>query len=419
MITMTKLKIFLVLCLMFASTDLFSQGGSNYSVFGFGDLNKNYGAAYDGVGQTSIAFPSSHGINKTNPAMWSFVELTRMQIGYNFNQHIVTSDNSDTQYQNNGKITGLNGLFMIDTTMGAAVSFGLEPYSSINYSISSPISHISGEDTLKGKNVFDGNGGISKLHFGYSMHITDNFTLGAQVFALFGIAKYTNTTNLFNVDTYYRVRGYKDDFEGGGYKLGIAYNWHKQIFAGAFFEKNPTLDINNETKDYTPVSISDQDLDTTYKTSYTSVVPDRFGLGVAYVTGKFILGADFEMQNFTDFTYRAGSLDFKYDNSWRMSFGVERVGNKSILADYYDKISYRFGVGMKDLYYNVNGSAIKEYYASYGMKMPLPGTAVLDASITAGVRGTSANGLLKEYFTKLTFNFSIGETWFKPFKREY
>jgi hypothetical protein len=416
---MSKLKIIFFFCLLLASSELYSQGGSNYSVFGFGDINKTYGAVYDGLAQTSIAFPSGHGINPTNPAMWSFSELTRMQIGYNFNQHIVKSDNQETQYQNNGKITGLNGLFMIDTTLGAAFTFGLEPYSSINYSISSPIAHPIDDDTLKGKNIFDGKGGLSKIHLGYSMHITDNLTLGAQAFALFGKADYTNTTTLFNEDTYYRVRGSKDDFEGAGFKFGAAFNWNRTLYVGAFFEKNPTLDINNETKDYTPVSISDSDLDTTYTMSYTSVVPNRFGIGLSYVIGKFIMGADFELQNYTDFTYRAGNLDFKYDNSWRVSFGIERVGNKSILADYLDRVSYRFGVGVKDLYYEINGNAIKEYYASYGMKLPLPGTAVIDASVTAGMRGTSDNALLKEYFTKLTFNFSIGETWFKPFKREY
>ncbi len=416
---MTKFKIIAVLCLMFASTDLFSQGGSNYSVFGFGDLNKTYGAVYDGMAQTSIAMPSSHAINKTNPAMWTFVDLTRMQVGYNFNQHIVTSDEESTLYQNNGKISGINGLFMIDTTLGAAVTFGLEPYSSINYAISAPIAHAFEDDTLKGKNIFDGKGGISKIHLGYAMHITDNISLGAQFYALFGIANYTNTTQLFNEDTYYRVRGSKDDFEGVGYKFGVAYNWDRKLFIGGFFEKNPNLDINNETKDYTPVSINDDKLDTTYTSSYTSVIPNRFGLGVSYLTGKFRFGADFEMQNFTDFTYRAGALDFKYDNSWRMSIGIERIGNRSFLADYLDRVTYRVGFGMKDLYYEVNGNAIKELYGSYGMQMPLPGSAIIDASVNAGIRGTTNSNLVKEYFVRFTINFSIGETWFKPFKREY
>lgn len=416
---MTKFRIIIVLCLLFASVNLFSQGGSNYSVFGFGDINKTYGAAYDGLALTSIAMPSDYSINKTNPAMWSFVDLTRMQIGYNFNQHITSSDKEETLYQNNGKMTGVTGLFMIDTTLGAAVSFGLEPYSSINYSVSSPIAHAFEGDTLKGKNIFDGDGGISKIHFGYAMHITENISLGAQIYALFGIAEYTNTTQLFNEDTYYRVRGSKDDFEGMGYKFGASYNWNRKLFVGAFFEKNPTLDINNETKDYTPVSVNDSDLDTTYTNSYTSVVPDRFGLGVSYLTGKFRFGADFEMQNFTDFSYRAGALDFKYDNSWRLSLGIERLGNKSYLADYLDRVTYKFGLGMKDLYYEINGNAIKEVYAAYGMQMPLPGSAIIDASVNAGMRGTTNNDLVKEYFVRFTFNFSIGETWFKPFKREY
>lgn len=53
------------------------------------------------------------------------------------------------------------------------------------------------------------------------------------------------------------------------------------------------------------------------------------------------------------------------------------------------------------------------------MNFPLKNTAFIDASLTFGARGKADGILVKEYFGKLNIDISIGETWFKPYKREY
>jgi hypothetical protein len=57
--------------------------------------------------------------------------------------------------------------------------------------------------------------------------------------------------------------------------------------------------------------------------------------------------------------------------------------------------------------------------ASIGFQVPWSGTFISDIALTFGSRGTQTDGLIREYFGKLSVDVSIGETWFKPFKRDY
>ena len=72
------------ICIVFASyIDLYAQqGGSNYSMFGIGDIRQSIGAGYDGLAGTQQAVQSYHAVNLANPAMWSAAKLTRLQIDF-------------------------------------------------------------------------------------------------------------------------------------------------------------------------------------------------------------------------------------------------------------------------------------------------------------------------------------------------
>src|SRR5690606_16287144 len=105
----TRMRMKKIIALIFFisfNITLLAQGGSNYSIFGVGELNHVNGAKYDALGGTSIAFPHKTGINLKNPAMWSENTDTRIQLGYKFNQSLVSND-SQNLYQNNGGLDGL------------------------------------------------------------------------------------------------------------------------------------------------------------------------------------------------------------------------------------------------------------------------------------------------------------------------
>lgn len=403
------IKLFILILILYNIS--YSQGGSNYSIFGIGDQIKSVGSAYDGIAGTSIAIASDYSINTNNPALWSYVIHTRLSAGYRFNQNYVSSEKFSL-FQNNGKIDGIKALFSIDTSLGISASFGVLPYSSVNYLISTPVfKNIEGLE-LTGQNFYSGSGGLSQAYLGASLKITDFASIGIMGLAAFG--KITNSIRTIFYDYY----GYssetllEDYFSGLGYKAGIYVNPVKNLGLGFFYESNPNLEYQRKMTYYSQLVT-----DSTSILNLNSQIPSRLGLGLSYTIGKVMLGFDYIQQDFSNFDYKGGPL-VKFRNYSSMSIGLKRLGNKSTSAELSDRITYNLGLGYNQLYYNVSSKDINEVYGSFGFEVPIVGTAILNTAITLGSRGTNENGLLKEIFGRLNIDVSIGEIWFKPYRRD-
>lgn len=406
-------RLLVILFVILSATPAFSQGGMNYSIFGIGDINTTGNASYDGVGGTSIAFPAENSINFRNPAMWSYVTTTRINVGYKFNQTLGFSDLQDS-YQNFGALNGISGLFMIDTGMGIAASFGIHPYSNINYMIASPIKEIVNDIYLDGRTIYQGKGGISMLYFGGATKITKYASVGASVFSTFGKVSSLRKTEYFGdpyAFTYISSRN--DFFSGFGYKAGLSLKPITNLTLGFYYENQPNLDVETDI-----VFESTLLPDTSISRMNAVLMPDAFGFGIAYETGKFIIGADLSIQDFSNFNYN--NLDNStYKSGMVISAGINRIGNKNLSAPVADRMSYKLGAYFKQHYYSVYGNDITEMAASLGFQVPWAGTFISDIALTIGSRGTHSDGLIREYFGKISVDISIGETWFKPFKRDY
>ncbi|TAL70760.1 MAG: hypothetical protein EPN82_01310 [Bacteroidetes bacterium] len=390
-----------------------AQGGSNYSIFGIGDIYPGGNAAYESLGGTSIAVPSDFGINMRNPALWSFTRTSRLQAGFRFNQNNV-SNGQYTLFQNNGKVDGIFGIFSVDTSIGLSVSFGVHPYSSVNYLIKTE-NNVDLDSTKKvlAQTTFNGSGGLSNAYIGASFRLFDGLNLGASVHATFGLIE-TQITTIFPQNSYAASVSIRDDnFFGFGYKAGAYYSGIENIGIGAFIEGHPNINVDSKLY-YTYLTI----LKDTVKQNpeYSVKMPLSFGFGLSYTLGKFLFAGDFILQDFSNFDYNT-NVKAKYKNSSQLSFGISRLGNKSISAKFLDKINYNFGFGYRELYFNTYGNDINEYYGSFGMDMPVIGSAMVNFALTFGSRGTTNAGLVRELFGRLTVDLSIGEIWFVPYRR--
>jgi len=401
------LILFIIPCLVFA------QGGSNYSVFGIGDIFSSYNSAYDGLAGTSTAIPSENYINLRNPALWSKVTTTRLQTGYRFNQH-VNSVKNVSLYQNNGKVNDILALLSIDTSLGVSVAFGIFPYSNVNYMIRTPL-HVTNEDvTLDGNVESQGSGGITQGFIGLSFNIFKDLAVGATVFGDFGMITTKTTTNFFITNAYPAYTEKNDNLSGYGLRGGLYYSGLKDFSFGAFIENHQKLEVDRQ---YIYQSAVFQDNVLLYDT-FNIKIPNAYGFGASYKTGKFLFGMDISLQDFTGFNYQTGPNN-EFKNLLQFSLGISRIGNPSLSAEIWDRTTYNIGFCSKQLYYKVAGQDINEMYGAFGMNIPLVGAAILDVSFNLGKRGTSAKDLMTEYFGRLSIDISIGETWFKPFKREY
>jgi len=404
--------VFFIILLSSSCYLTYGQGGSNYSIFGIGDIQPAVTAQSSGLAGTGIAMPVESSINTKNPALWSFMTSTRLQAGYNFNQNQVKSDKF-TLYQNNGKVNGIMALFSVDTSLGLSFSLGVHPYTTVNYLLTSPVAVEVEGSTVSGLTTYQGSGGISIGYFGGSISVSKNLSLGAEIFGTFGYIRRNDATVLDGSNNYPSANNKMDNLYGLGYKGGIFYSTGFGVGLGAFCEIHNNFSIDRTTT-YSSYAIKD--------TSFTShlelTLPLAYGLGVSYQTGKFLLGADLSMQNFTNFDYNKDAKT-QFNNNLLMSIGISRLGNKSLSAPMLDKMAYNFGFCYKQLYYTIDNQSIKEYFGSIGFEIPIVSGAMLNTGLQFGTRGTTNNKLIMENFGRLNIDISIGETWFKPFKREY
>lgn len=401
------------------SVNLFAQGGSNYSVYGIGDIFTTSSAFHDGLAGTSIAFPAANTVNVNNPALWSYVTKTRLVAGYRFHQNYIKNENNHL-LQNNGQLDGVHMLFSIDTSMGLSIGIGILPYTSVNYLIRNNQQFILEDQELEAIIQYQGSGGLTKGFIGGSIEPIDGFSLGLLGFATFGNIQSNTYITAFGLQSYPASSEGYNYYSGGGFNIGAIATPVNGLKIGAFYENYSELEAECEITyfNYSDPLYGNIIPDTTLSGSTKKIVmPGKFGIGGSYETGKFIIGADAAFQDFSSFDYNGGP-ETDFANSSRYSIGLSRIGNDAYYAPYLDKITYNFGLGYKKLYYEINGQNIDEMFLSVGFEFPIVGNAVLDAALTFGSRGTTNAGLVQEYFGRLMIDISLGETWFVPFRRE-
>ena len=395
-----------------SATLLKAQGGSNYSIFGLGDINSTVSSGYEGMGGTSVAMPLASTINLTNPSLISQLTTTRLLTGYRFNQNFVSSDKSNL-FQNNGNINGLVIAFVFDSTKKIAASLGLVPSTKVSFSVSKEFSTQYLEQTIKGNSLYKGYGGLSTFFINFGSKVYEGLHLGGTLYGNFGSIIYSNEVTYPTSYTFATYYDQEDYFSGLGYKLGAFYDINQSLSVGAYYGDYGKLSVER-FKRYS----SELAVDTSFTENFDVNPPKSFGLGISYKTGKFLLGADYKQLIVNDLNYSNSTFN-KFRNGTEISIGGVRYGNPNRRAEYLDRIDYRFGMAYNSLYYEVAGQSINEYKLSFGVGLPFAESGLLDVALLLGKRGTTANGLVNEYFGRLVVDFSIGETWFKPFKREY
>lgn len=397
-----------------ASYAVLAQGGSNYSMFGVGDIRRSASAAYDGLGGTQIGVASPYAINLLNPAAWSALQTSRLQIGFRFNQQTV-SDGSTSADQNNGKLDGFCLAFSIDTALGASAVFGLRPFSSVNYSLAT---HFS--DSLLGKRIdgsveSTGSGGLTSVFLGGAIRPVGSLRIGASVEGLFGTIISTVRTTVFDANAYASINQRNDGFKGMGGRFGAMYSPWTNFAVGISASAYSHIGINSQTR-LSTVSTDEITSDTLIASNTNTPMPASLGIGLSYVSGKFLFAADAETQDFSIMTYRKGRADLK--RMTRFSAGVSRLAVHDPGSSFENRIGFNFGLGYQQLYYSLYDKGIDEIYGSFGMQLPVSQSAMLDMAITGGSHGSATNGAVRELFLRFGFSASIGEIWFQPFVRE-
>ena len=415
---MNKLKKLVVVLFVFCGLSAFAQLGTSspYSRFGLGDLQGNAFPVYNALGGGVTALSSSNSVNPSNPASYTSFRANSFLFSTGGLHNTTQIQNStDKQVVNNSAFSHLTIAFPISSKLGA--SFGMLPYSNIGYTLNARDSVVNADM------IYTGDGGLSKVYFGGAYEPFKGFSLGINASYLFGGLNRRKKLD-YDDESFFDSRSNSSiNLKGYYYELGLLYKKElaneKELSFGLTANNNSTLRAKRTNIVETisgPYEIVKDTASNIVEWGEVTL-PNYISTGLMYRDGeKWLLIADYSMQNWADYTLLGESDDLS--NSMRLSGGLQYTPEFNSVTKYYKRMQYRLGAAYSNTPLTLNDTQLKEMSVSFGFGIPVKKSRTkYDVSFTLGQRGTTDNSLIKEQFVKFGLSVSYDGIWFV--KRKY
>jgi hypothetical protein len=415
---MNKLKKLAVVVFVFCGLSTFAQLGTSspYSRFGLGDLQGNAFPVYNALGGGVTALSSSNSVNPSNPASYTSFRANSFLFSTGGLHNTTQIQNStDKQVVNNSAFSHLTIAFPISSKLGA--SFGMLPYSNIGYTLNARDSVVNADM------IYTGDGGLSKVYFGGAYEPFKGFSLGINASYLFGGLNRRKKLD-YDDESFFDSRSNSSiNLKGYYYELGLLYKKElaneKELSFGLTANNNSTLRAKRTNIVETisgPYEIVKDTASNVVEWGEVTL-PNYISTGLMYRDGeKWLLIADYSMQNWADYTLLGESDDLS--NSMRLSGGLQYTPEFNSVTKYYKRMQYRLGAAYSNTPLTLNDTQLKEMSVSFGFGIPVKKSRTkYDVSFTLGQRGTTDNSLIKEQFVKFGLSVSYDGIWFV--KRKY
>jgi hypothetical protein len=403
----------------FFSLLTYGQESSTFSRYGVGDINYGYSAKLLGIGDIGVTQLDPDHILTTNPASWSVLNRTRIEISLGY-KGITVSNDSKSAFTSETQLRGLTIGVPLSMDNGMGLALGIIPYSKVSY-VSDKNYPASG-DIPEYKVIYKGEGGIARFFLGTSYSLPFQLKLGATLDYYFGNLKYYSNLefneNSGNVNTSYennhRLNGFGttlglispnlvnalDISFLSDLKIGLSYN-----FIGT---------LNNDTL-YN--ATSSNVLDTLAYGSVKTTIPSRINAGISFALSNehnFIL--DLVFQPWSNYKLDNISSDYLRD-ALKFSFAYEFIPIRNAGMSSLELMVWRAGLSYEQTQYIFNAKGIDQYSVFGGFTYPLGVDNTLDLGIQYGIRGSQESNILKENFVKLYLGISFGELWFMRYEK--
>ena len=391
-----------LLSIIVASGSLKAQAkNSVYSIFGIGQIIDDSYGINKSLGGTGIAFQSGRTINYLNPASYLGIAPNSvvMETGIYGIYNTSKSDNT-SQTDSDLNFSYFSTSFYLSQWW--AFSFGIAPFSSINYEINSE-DDIEGELTSFEKK-FKGSGGLKRIYFGNSFNVFDRLNIGFNTSFIFG--SITQVESALNNDDFagYELKTERDAYSFYlDYGMQYSYSYNDWLYSigltyGASQELNTKDDVEFTYGGIT--SSIEQDEQSPVR------IPQKFGIGIAAKHGpNFRAGFDYQWKNWSDINF--SNINFEAKNSNRFSAGVEY--SPGTRDKFYNRFFYRFGTNYKISYLEIDNTPINSFGVNLGIGIPYDDKSIFNLSFEYGEEGTLDKGLIKNSYGVMYFNFSLHE----------
>lgn len=404
-------------------------GNSPYSRIGLGEYNANTGGVRQmGMGGTGLAAPNGINVNELNPALLYYTSRTTFEAGFN-GQYKTVKNAASSGRSGSGTLGYLALSVPLSTRWGAAV--GLKPLSAVDYE-SNIIQPVVGDPTAMVYKQYRGTGGISEAYVAQGVRIAQGLTVGFTASYLFGVVDETtattlqiaNSTDLLVRAVDRRNTRYSDfAFRTGGHyrrkvgkklNLGVAgvYSFEHTLRGRQLFTKE------REFTDGAPIGPPTVERDARGST----FVPALLQAGISLDNDKnWTINLDAAHQGWSKFN-SFGIAGPALNNTTRIGLGGELTPDPASVEHYFQRVSYRAGLGLSQLPYQPGGKMLYDRSVSWGFGFPLPTATPLDATtlslgFTYGVRGNTdllSAGVsnVQETYIRGQFGVTLNNRWF-------
>lgn len=397
-----------------------AQTGSAYSRYGIGNLDFGYSAKMLSIGGLGSAQLDPGHIITTNPASWSALDRTRLEMGIGYTGLNLTS-NTDNYFTSETEFKGFTFGFPVSSKYGIGVAVGLVPYSTVSYKAVKK--NLSTDPNIPDYNVtFEGKGGISKLFFGSSVDLPLGFVGGAALDYYFGNLRYFSdiqfTDNSTNLNTNYennlRATGFGSTVGVISPNLASSFGINSLSDLRVGLSVNYISNLNTDTL-LTATSIS---LIDTLSNYYTKIsIPLRLNGGISFAFDQsYKVNLDYSYQAWGDYKLN----DVKSDNlrnAQKLSGSFEYVPKRVLGMSLWEQIIWRGGLSFEQTQYKFNNTGINQFSVFGGFSFPMGVENSIDIGLQYAIRGTTDNNLLKENFVKIYLGISFGELWFLRYEK--
>lgn len=381
---------------------------SPFSRYAYGDINENVPTAFRAMGGVGFGMRDNKAINPSQPASYTSMDsLTFMfDIAGSVNWSRYT-DAGGMKNKANGNLEYVTLQFPL-WKRWIAMSVGLLPYSSVGYEIALSGSTAGGDYHYT--KAYSGEGNISQVYGGLSFNICNWFSLGANVYYMWGdlnrMRALTFTEAGMNTTIQDELLSVSDVRVRSGAQLFHTFGQHT-FNVGAVFEPKMKLNsaliiIETQTSDSIPVFQDGWDL------------PMVWGLGASYNWAqRLTVGFDYERQCMASALYNgAPGYESGLQDRSRYALGVSYRHNP-MGRKYVERMQWRAGISVQNEYLVSIGAP--KVTASIGIGFPLWSIgSVINTTIEYSHRGTPAG--LEDNALRFTIGASIAENWF--FKRK-
>lgn len=397
---------------------------SPYSVIGAGDLVFAGNTANFSMGQVTQGIRKPFEINWLNPASYSGLTQTNIETGATFAAGSIKSV-SQSSSVNNAWLAYINMAMPLSTKKGIGFSFGLSPYTSVGYNVSSLTTLPSDSAPVTAINNFEGRGGLSKAYGGFGARLTKNLSAGVNLNFVFG---QVNSKTQLLIPVQYNMFNTEEDRNSyiSGLMLDFGLQYHKtiqkdyELVVGSTITPNTTL---SGTQSYIYRTLP---LGQTVGAKDTIInnqgVKGNVNMPLSWQAGfsfsklnNWLIAADVNGANWSN--YKAFNRTDSLQNSIGFNLGGSYIPNYAATKNIFNKLEYRAGFRFSKTNWQFYNQSINAMAFSAGVGIPLvKSKSKVSVGFEYSTRGTTSNNLIQEDYFRVIIGVSFSDKWFYRYR---